>query len=293
MNQPLRRLTISVAAIAAVAVIAWHARPGDSAPRPRAPNDVTIVTRDFAFDAPDSIPAGITTIHVENHGPNLHQVAIIRLDSGHTVEDFRAALERKGSWPTWVTYLGGPTTTVPGTVATATVHLPPGQYMIACLVHALDDVSHAMESHTRGMIRPLTVTGVDGPATLPRADVMLTLANYGFSLSQPLMPGKHVIRVRNTAPQPHEVQLVRLPPGTTIADIPRWITTRTGPLPGTLVGGLTPITRGLEANIVVDLEPGEYGLICFLPDAHDGQPNFTHGMMRQITVGGLLARRLP
>jgi len=34
----------------------------------------------------------------------------------------------------------------------------------------------------------------------------------------------------------------------------------------------------------LDLAPGEYGLLCFLPDAKDGKPHFVHGMHKQITV---------
>jgi hypothetical protein len=285
----MRFLTIAVAAIAAVAASAWHA-----APRGAAPNDVTIVARDYAFDAPDSIPAGVTTIHVENHGTELHHVSIVRLESGHTAEDFKAALARDGPWPAWITFLGGPQAPVPGQVATATVDLGAGQYLIACLVHSPDSVSHAMVSHVvRGMIRPLTVAGVHRAVLLPRADMTITLSDYGFALSHPLVAGKHVIRVRNTAAQPHEIVLARLGPGKSITDLPTWVHDPNGLPPAVPVGGLTPIARGVEANIVIDLEPGEYGLICFLPDAGDGQPHFAHGMMRQVTVGGLVARRMP
>ncbi len=32
----------------------------------------------------------------------------------------------------------------------------------------------------------------------------------------------------------------------------------------------------------VDLAPGEYAIVCFLPDAKDGKPHFVHGMIQQI-----------
>jgi hypothetical protein len=44
------------------------------------------------------------------------------------------------------------------------------------------------------------------------------------------------------------------------------------------------MARGEDNLITMDLTPGEYGLICFAPDAKDGKPHFTHGMMTQFTV---------
>ena len=35
----------------------------------------------------------------------------------------------------------------------------------------------------------------------------------------------------------------------------------------------------------VELTPGEYGLICFVPDAKDGKLHLMHGMMEQFKVG--------
>ena len=34
----------------------------------------------------------------------------------------------------------------------------------------------------------------------------------------------------------------------------------------------------------IDFAPGEYGMICFFPDAKDGKPHFMHGMIRQFSV---------
>ena len=44
------------------------------------------------------------------------------------------------------------------------------------------------------------------------------------------------------------------------------------------------MSRGDVVYLPVDLEPGEYGLFCFLPDAKDGKPHVAHGMVKQITV---------
>jgi len=33
-----------------------------------------------------------------------------------------------------------------------------------------------------------------------------------------------------------------------------------------------------------DLAAGDYGFICFVPDAKDGKPHMMHGMMQQFAV---------
>jgi hypothetical protein len=229
-----RLITIVIAACAACATIAW-----------RSDREVTIVAREIGFDAPDSVSAGLTTIHVENRGPNLRHVAIVRLDSGHTTEEFQAAVAREDAWPSWITFLGGPQVPVGGARTTVTINLAPGRYLITCIVHAPDSASHTMVSHVvSGMVRPLTVTGVDQPAAVPRADVTITLIDYNFYLSRPLDAGTHLIRVRNAGPQPHVIVLVQLLPGKSMADLATWAAQRNGPSPAHLIGGLTPISGG-------------------------------------------------
>ena len=52
-----------------------------------APNVVHIKTTDFAFDAPDTIPAGLTTFHLMNEGPDWHHASLIRIEEGHTMDE--------------------------------------------------------------------------------------------------------------------------------------------------------------------------------------------------------------
>jgi hypothetical protein len=284
MNRVIGVLSIVIAIMVAVAL--------HQTPRHIATDEVTIVAGDHAFDAPDTIPAGLTMLRLQNHGSDLHHLALVRLDSGHTTRDFVAALTANGPFPVWATYLGGPNAPIPGMEATATLDLAPGHYLIACLVRSADSASHTMVSHAvKGMLHALIVSGDYRPSPLPRADVTMTLVDYGFKLSQPLVAGKQVIRVRNTATQAHELLLVRVAPGQSLSDLPAWTRTGDGPPPATLVGGVTPISRGVDTNITVDLPPGRYGLICLLADIRDGQPHALHGMMREITVNRFLAVR--
>jgi hypothetical protein len=64
-----------------------------------------------------------------------------------------------------------------------------------------------------------------------------------------------------------------------------WGEKQVGPAPGALQGGVSAIMPGSHAFVEVDLEPGEYGLICFIPDMKDGKAHFEHGMIKTIKVG--------
>ena len=64
------------------AKVAQAGAPGSRASFDAATHTATVYAKDYAFEAPDSIPAGLTTFHLVNEGPNLHHVQLVRLDSG-------------------------------------------------------------------------------------------------------------------------------------------------------------------------------------------------------------------
>jgi hypothetical protein len=47
---------------------------------------ITVVGLDYAFQAPATLPAGLTAVGFENHGKVRHEVAIVRLKPGVTVD---------------------------------------------------------------------------------------------------------------------------------------------------------------------------------------------------------------
>jgi uncharacterized cupredoxin-like copper-binding protein len=152
-----------------------------------------------------------------------------------------------------------------------------------CLIPSPDGVPHLM----KGMVQPFQVTGtLDVAVVLPAADDTVRLADLGFEQSHPLTAGAHVIRVENGAQQPHELVLLQLGTGKKVADFARWATTggMKGPPPAMPVGGVTVIEPGASGTFTANLAPGNYGLICFVPDAKDGKPHLAHGMMKDITV---------
>jgi len=252
-------------------------------PAASAPEILTVTASDYKFDAPDQIPAGLVTVQLVNRGPSPHHVQLLRLTQGKTPADFQAALQ-KGALPTWALPAGGPNPPEVGGTSEVRLPLEAGEYMMVCFIPDTAGVPHM----AHGMVRSLRVTpATEAVASIAAttADVEMTLVDYDFKLSAPLTPGRHVVRVTNSAKQPHELVFVRLAPHKTPADFARWGEHQVGPAPGTLHGGISAIMPGTVADVSVDLPAGDYALICFVPDMKDGKAHYVHGMSKRIKIG--------
>ncbi len=279
-------------AVAAFAACSGSDAPRTDQPPPDAPatpaaaptpNVVTITGREYAFDAPRQLPAGLTTFQFMTPGKEPHHGIMIRLEEGKTFEDLAEAIKKPGPPPSWAHLDGGMMIGDPEKGSNVTMNLTPGKYVLICFVPSTDGVPH----FAKGMLLPIEVTGPVVEAAEPQADIVLRLKDYDFELSKPLTPGEHVIRVETAPGQPHELVVVRLGEGVSAEQVVAWeMAGRKGELPSfTFVGGVAPMEGGRHAYIRATLEPGNYALICFLPDAKDGKPHIAHGMMKQIKVG--------
>jgi uncharacterized cupredoxin-like copper-binding protein len=280
------RFTLAIAAATLVACAGGESGTADSAAAPAAasvPNVVTVTARDFAFSAPDTIPAGMTTIRLMVEGTGLHHAQLLKFDDGKTLADFTAAIQAMkpgDAPPTWVHEVGGPNPPPMGGESNSTQMLEPGNYAVVCFVDIPDKVPHIM----KGMAKAFVVVPSSVAAAEPTADVTMDLVDYNFSLSAPLSGGSHTIKVNNTAQQAHEVAILRFEPGKTMEDLGKWAATFQGPPPISPVGGVAAIKPASSAYFTVTLTPGDYVLICFVPDAKDGKPHVEHGMAQPFKI---------
>jgi len=259
---------------------AQPAAPAAPAPTPMA-NAFTVHAKDFSFSAPDTVPAGLTNITLVNDGPSVHHVQLIKLDSGKTAADFGAAMKANKGWPMWAAFASGPNAAMPGGSSMATVDLAAGNYLMICLVDVPDRIPHFM----KGMTKTLTVTPNSAPqATMPKADVQVNTAEYTFALSDTVRSGTRVFEVHLVGAQPHEVVLFKLAPGKTAKDFGAWGATYKGPPPGELMGGAAVAPPGATVQFTANVTPGNYLMVCFVPDAKDQKPHIEHGMITTFTV---------
>ena len=244
------------------------------------PNVVNVVAKEYSYQMPSTIPAGPTLFHLTDNGNQLHHVTLVKLEDGKTLTDFTSL--PPGPFPKWAVFMGGPNTPTPkGGQDEDIVDLTPGNYAVICVIPDTDGKPHMM----KGMVKALTVTPSKVARTMPASDLTLTLTNYKFTFSKPVTAGQHEIRVINKGTQPHEAVMFRLNKGKKGADIANWVGGgMKGPPPAAPVTGITPESPGKENILPVNLSPGSYALLCFMPDAKDGKPHAMHGMIYDFDV---------
>ncbi len=275
--------SLVLASIAVGAAPAWAGNRQSAAELQGGDAAVVFMAHDYGFTGPDRIPAGLTTVRIINEGQDLHHIQFLKLLQGKSAADFRAAIAADPSrLPDWVQYAGGPNAHPPGSLASATVNLTEGDYVIMCWIPDKNGVPHV----ALGMQKALAVRGgKPTKVSAPKASITIKQIDYQFILSKRIEPGLHTIEVMNHGTQPHELVVVKLVPGATVKDvIASFEPGASGPPQGELVGGITGIEKGERVSFTGEFEPGRYGLICFVPDAVTGRPHFLHGMTTEFTV---------
>jgi len=276
----LGSLGIAVAAALAAGCAKQEAEPAQQA----GPNHVVVTAADFAFQAPDSITAGLEMFHLVNKGPSIHHIQLVQMDSGKTLADLTAALKNPGPPPAWMHMIGGPNAVPPTGVDTSVAYLTlaAGNYALICMVSDSAGVPH----FAKGMTRSLTVTpSAATPAMTPHGDVVVHLKDYDFTIMGNLNAGTHTIRVVNDGPQAHEMLLVALAPRKKAMDVVKWVDAGMhGMPPGKPIGGTSGLDPHGSITVTASFAKGNYALICFLPDAKDGKEHALHGMAKDITA---------
>lgn len=129
---------------------------------PEASLEIRLLDHAFSLEGP--LTAGRHTIRVENAGVEPHDVGLLRLAPGSTLDDVRGWLnpergrrDEPASEPPPFESLGsgagGVAAIAPGMVAFIETDLAPGEYVLFCMVTAPDGRSHI----EHGMIRQISI----------------------------------------------------------------------------------------------------------------------------------------
>lgn len=270
------RLFSAIPPVAALLAFASH-ESGQPAVQGAPRRVVTVVASDHSFQAPDTVPEGLTTFQMDDRGPTDHQLVIFKLADSVSLNEFYAAMSKGGASPPGIRSLGG---AQEGEMVS--ILLRPGRHVFACL-HGFDDGSNHL---TRGMFRAFTVVASTARTAAPRFDATVTLKDHGFTVSGNLKPGRRMLRIANTGPQEHHVMIQQLMPGRTLADVQRWQEGgRKGERPvKPIFFGTTRQSPGEILYAEIEVAEGGYILLCLVPDVRDGKPHVEHGMRGEIRV---------
>lgn len=267
--------------------------PSDSV----APGTLPVTALEYRFDAPATISGGLTDITLENVGAEDHQVQLAALNDGVTMDQLSEALDSDPGGSAalqLVTVAGGVNAVQGGGESEAIVDLEPGTYALICFISDAEDTPH----FSLGMLSELEVTEATEEADTPPPDHAITATDYEFAPPSAVAPGETTMQFINSGTEAHELGVWALQEGFTVENIlglfsedeptavpgePTPTAGEEGPPPFTSAGGVGAIPPGGSAYWIQTLEPGNYALICFVPNA-DGVPHAALGMVSGFTV---------
>jgi uncharacterized cupredoxin-like copper-binding protein len=119
----------------------------------------TVTAHDFVFDGtPTSLPAGQTTVTFKNAGSQSHEMSLVKLNPGVTLDQLRTVLSSSTppSGPPPFTSEGGMGGIAPGATGQTTVNLSAGTYALICNI---PDPATGKPHVALGMLAGLTVPG--------------------------------------------------------------------------------------------------------------------------------------
>lgn len=283
----MRYLTATIVLVTTLATVAATTDHATAAPitpsvhAKRAVNRTFVVTaNDFAYSGlPVHAPAGWLTLRMVNAGHELHTFATASVPHGQSASNLEAAL-LKNHVPGDITEYGGPNAVAPGDTTTVSMFLPAGTYMVACFVKSPDGKKHYM----KGMMGSFDVVAASDTGAPPASDRRVMLSTYRIAmLGAPPKPGMRTFLVRNTANETHDLVILKVLPGHTVAQALTWFATLPPGAPaGAPVGGTTGIHTGDQVLVSARLTPGQYVLLCWMTTNH--KYHFDLGMQQAFTV---------
>jgi hypothetical protein len=242
--------------------------------------EVTEKGKGSQYTAPDGVEAGLAEIELSNSGKKTHDLQLVRVEGDHPPADvvraFAGSAEGKPI-PDWLLAGGGIGITRPGQSQTVTQILEPGIY------YAFDTESAGPPDPKS--ITPIDVTGEPSEAELPEADATVRTVDYGFQ-TKDLESGRADVLFENTGSQPHHVIAAPFAKGKTIEDLRTFLENEQGPPPiDEEQSNVTAVLEGGDSQVLtLDLEPGNYALLCFISDRQGGPPHAFKGMYDAVEV---------
>ena len=143
------------------------------------------------------------------------------------------------------------------------------------------------------LVVAIAAAGCGGADTAALEPVTVDGADYAYVMPDTIEGGVVAMRFRNVGKELHEFAFGRIDGDHTIDEAIEDLFASDGDVPYlTDLGGPPLLSPGEEITITRKLEPGTYGLLCFVPDA-EGKLHLRLGMKRQFQVVGDTDATLP
>jgi hypothetical protein len=256
---------------------------------PGSHNAIEIVASDYAFTAPEKLPAGRTTFRFANNGKVPHELNVSRLRDGVEIQNILDSVRADKSVKNLIVGPAGVLFAEPGgkSAAGLTVNLSKGErYAVICIFR---DSAGAKPHYELGMFKTISVGEAQAAAPLPQlATDTIIATDYAFQYPRTIKPGLHTFLMRNEGKQRHEMTIVMLNEGVTMEQVQA--AEKSGAKVDSLFDGNFGLlhSRGGQdpvGELTIPMQPGrEYVIACFFKDDEKSPEHYLLGMFGSIKV---------
>lgn len=256
-------------------------------------------------DVPAELEAGRYHLIFHNQSEAPLDLEVFQLPEGFTTDDLAALFEEAQAGPEFqvpdvyfdIVFNGGPST-FPGETGEVVLDLPAGEWVFN--LYSFDEET----GEDVNIPTTVNVTGDMPEVEDPAEAVEIIAAEMYFEAPDDLASGPQIWNVVNLGQQPHHLILSSVPEGTTEEQIMELAMSFMGPPASpeaSPVAAASPVATALSFEDVqdvfyttvisgehfnmyaLDLEPGTYAMICFLPDP-SGTPHVMLGMIEVVVI---------
>jgi hypothetical protein len=235
------------------------------------------VSSEWAFTISGSPHAGLVEIHFSNVGEVAHEVGLVRLKDGVTLDQVKAALQKDEDAARALLVdpeadIASPAIAGPHVNEHVVVPLVAGHYLVTSFLPA----EGGMPQVAKGMIGEFTVLDAAATAPVPpKTDGTVTLSDSAIELPAGFGKGG-TFEVKNTGTKPHDLSVAQLT-DKPLVDYFQCVSQSFGagtPIekcPGTLQGGVTTLQPGESAYVTLVFGKGSFGYVSTQGDGADFQ----------------------
>lgn len=305
MNRFLPFFVLAVVTAFAVGIVSTRAADNLD-PRLAGYPEFRIRLTEERIEAPREVAAGRVLLIQESEGELAGHAFILRVPDEVSDDELTAALSARTTvadeTPAWfyqAWFVGNGDRAMADRPAMAVVDLKPGRYVIG------DPYRPGTEFAQFEAVASTTEPPVETAA--PQPDVAIDLFEMDFAIPDDIEAGRQVWRVTNSGAMLHEIALFPVPSGVTKEAVVQAVLAGGEAAFGAestpemraavsaigsewtdwtleLAGGVGVLSPQAVSWAQLDLEPGTYAAVCFIPGP-DGTPHFMAGMTTVFTVG--------
>ncbi len=271
---------------------------------PEKMGEVHIVTQGMEFFVADTLYSGWNKLTYKNDSPEVHFILMDLYPEGKNAQntkeevlppfdegmklimegDMDNAVAAFGKLPPWfqeIKYMGGTGLISPNKIATSTIYLEPGLYIMECYVKMADGTWHTSHGMYKQIIVIPEKTKMEPPKPTAKIEISST---EGIMVKDSITSGKQTFEVffkDQTVYEHflgHDVNLVEYNDEASLDSLVHWMNWMNTdglitPSPNgfTFLGGINNLPEGKTGYFEADLTPGNYLLISEVPSADKKQ----------------------